>query len=191
MFGVKAFRQLIEYNGWSYEQTWSIYRVPRHFLYYPVNLLLERIFFVWTKILFTGLTIAWFAQRQCLPIQCLVRCRNLTEIWIIICETDGYSLVLLKRQLLQNQMKYSAWWMVEIIFHHVPRLLSNYEWLKTYFEMKDFKKKIKLCQFDWIKVHYERSFLWLRELFGQINPLTPMSDQDRISPYNINTILTR
>ena len=24
-----------------------------------------------------------------------------------------------------------------------------------------------------------------------INPLTPMSDQDRISPYNINTILTR
>ena len=30
-------------------------------------------------------------------------------------------------------------------FHHVPRLLSNYEWLKTYFKMKDFKKKIKLC----------------------------------------------
>ena len=24
-----------------------------------------------------------------------------------------------------------------------------------------------------------------------VNPLTPMSDQDRISPYNINTILTR
>ena len=23
------------------------------------------------------------------------------------------------------------------------------------------------------------------------NPLTPMSDQDRISPHNINTILTR
>ena len=25
----------------------------------------------------------------------------------------------------------------------------------------------------------------------QINPLTPVSDQDRISPYNINTISTR
>ena len=24
-----------------------------------------------------------------------------------------------------------------------------------------------------------------------VNPLTPMSDQDRISPYNINTILSR
>ena len=24
-----------------------------------------------------------------------------------------------------------------------------------------------------------------------INPLTPMNDQDRISPYNINTISTR
>ena len=24
-----------------------------------------------------------------------------------------------------------------------------------------------------------------------INPLTPISDQDRISPYNINTMLTR
>ena len=24
-----------------------------------------------------------------------------------------------------------------------------------------------------------------------VNPLTPMSDQDRISPYNINTISTR
>ena len=30
-----------------------------------------------------------------------------------------------------------------------------------------------------------------RELFGQINPLTPMSDQDRISLYNIDAILTR
>ena len=104
----------------------NIYIVPRPFLYYPVNLLLERTLYVWTKILFTGLTIAWFAQRQCLPIQCLVHGRNLTEIWIIICETDGYLLVLSKWQLLQNQMKYSTWWMVEIIFHHVPRLLSNY-----------------------------------------------------------------
>ena len=25
----------------------------------------------------------------------------------------------------------------------------------------------------------------------QLNPLTPMSDQNRISPYNINTISTR
>ena len=24
-----------------------------------------------------------------------------------------------------------------------------------------------------------------------VNPLTPMGDQDRISPYNINTMLTR
>ena len=24
-----------------------------------------------------------------------------------------------------------------------------------------------------------------------VNPLTPMSDQDKISPYNINTVLTR
>ena len=30
--------------------------------------------------------------------------------------------------------------------------------------------------------------LGLRVIF---NPLTPMSDQDRISPYNINTISTR
>ena len=47
-----------------------------------------------------------------------------------------------------------------------------------------------------VKRHIElrsfmRSVLWLRELFGQINPSTPMSDQDRISPYNINTISTR
>ena len=27
-----------------------------------------------------------------------------------------------------------------------------------------------------------------RELFGQISPLTPMSDQERISPYNIDAI---
>ena len=26
---------------------------------------------------------------------------------------------------------------------------------------------------------------------GNINPLTPVSDQDRISPYNINTISIR
>ena len=43
-------------------------------------------------------------------------CRNLSGIWIIVCETDGYSLVLLKWQSLQNQMKYSVWWMVGIIF---------------------------------------------------------------------------
>ena len=24
-----------------------------------------------------------------------------------------------------------------------------------------------------------------------VNPLTPMSDQEKISPYNINTVLTR
>ena len=28
-------------------------------------------------------------------------------------------------------------------------------------------------------------------LFNPLNPLTPVSDQDQISPYNINTILTR
>ena len=28
-------------------------------------------------------------------------------------------------------------------------------------------------------------------LCALLNPLTPMSDQDRISPYNINTISTR
>ena len=27
--------------------------------------------------------------------------------------------------------------------------------------------------------------------FLSVNPLTPMSDQDRLSPYNINTISTR
>ena len=31
----------------------------------------------------------------------------------------------------------------------------------------------------------------LRGTFRSFNPLTPMSDQDRISPYNINTISTR
>ena len=35
----------------------------------------------------------------------------------------------------------------------------------------------------------------ITQLFEQmkctVNPLTPMSDQDRISPYNVNTISTR
>ena len=31
---------------------------------------------------------------------------------------------------------------------------------------------------------------WNNKDRAALNPLTPMSDQDRISPYNINTILT-
>ena len=31
----------------------------------------------------------------------------------------------------------------------------------------------------------------LKLVMVSFNPLTPMSDQDRISPYNINTISTR
>ena len=31
----------------------------------------------------------------------------------------------------------------------------------------------------------------LKQMLKPFNPLTPMSDQDWISPYNINTILTR
>ena len=33
--------------------------------------------------------------------------------------------------------------------------------------------------------------LWFRQMVYLLNSLTPMSDQDRISPYNINTISTR
>ena len=32
---------------------------------------------------------------------------------------------------------------------------------------------------------------WMLRIGKSFNPLTPMSDQDRISPYNINTISTR
>ena len=34
-------------------------------------------------------------------------------------------------------------------------------------------------------------FLHFWQTFRDFNPLTPMSDQDRIFPYNINIILTR
>ena len=33
--------------------------------------------------------------------------------------------------------------------------------------------------------------LFLKKAKNDINPLTPISDQDRISPYNINTISSR
>ena len=33
-------------------------------------------------------------------------------------------------------------------------------------------------------------FIW-KQTIEKINPLTPMNDQDRISPYNINTISNR
>ena len=34
-------------------------------------------------------------------------------------------------------------------------------------------------------------YLYGNKLLKKINPLTPMNDQDRISPYNINTISNR
>ena len=41
--------------------------------------------------------------------------------------------------------------------------------------------------FWYFAVSYYRGFFY----FYWVNPLTPMSDQHRISPYNINTISTR
>ena len=64
-WGVRVLRQFIKYYGWSYavtysvmKQTWSMYIVPRPFLYYPVNLLLEETLYLWTKILLTVLTVS-------------------------------------------------------------------------------------------------------------------------------------
>ena len=36
-----------------------------------------------------------------------------------------------------------------------------------------------------------KTILMVTTVFLSVNPLTPMSDQDRLSPYNINTISTR
>ena len=38
---------------------------------------------------------------------------------------------------------------------------------------------------------YFQRYSYLSNDANQINPLIPISDQDRISPYNINTISTR
>ena len=54
-----------------------------------------------------------------------------------------------------------------------------------------------ICLFFWGDLVLLTEFInvnWLPlRKFSQTftNPLIPMSDQDRISPYNINTILTR
>ena len=44
---------------------------------------------------------------------------------------------------------------------------------------------------NWRNICESKAKLLLMELNKSVNPLTPMSDQDRISPYNINTISTR
>ena len=49
------------------------------------------------------------------------------------------------------------------------------------------KKKIKvLCLWGYPKI----TWLIINRV-DDVNPLTPMSDQDRISPYNINTMASR
>ena len=49
---------------------------------------------------------------------------------------------------------------------------------------------INCCQLFFFCDRFANHFLYLR-VKGLFNPLTPTSDQDRISPYNINTISTR
>ena len=44
---------------------------------------------------------------------------------------------------------------------------------------------------NWRNICEGKAKLLLMELNKSVNPLTPMSDQDRIYPYNINTISTR
>ena len=44
---------------------------------------------------------------------------------------------------------------------------------------------------NWRNICESKAKLLLMELNKSVNPLTPMNDQDRISPYNINTISTR
>ena len=51
-------------------------------------------------------------------------------------------------------------------------------------------------QFKEAKILFKSSFDYSTKLYSKeeailINPLTPMNDQDRISPYDINTISTR
>ena len=41
------------------------------------------------------------------------------------------------------------------------------------------------------KAHISAKLASIYSKTSVLNPLTPMSDQDRISPYTINTILTR
>ena len=94
-------------------------------------------------------------------------------------------------------MKYSVQQMVEII--SIVFLDFQTMWdLKYTVKWKASKRKLNnvgLLLLP-IKRHVElgsfmRGVSVDRELFGQINPLTPMSDQDRISLYNIDAILTR
>ena len=49
----------------------------------------------------------------------------------------------------------------------------------------------KRCKSLWSIMEYLRAVLSWIAFELPINPLTPMSDQGRISPYNINTISTR
>ena len=42
-----------------------------------------------------------------------------------------------------------------------------------------------------IVLYCKKKFLFGNSEFTMCNPFTPMSDQDRISPYNINTISSR
>ena len=62
---------------------------------------------------------------------------------------------------------------------------------------------LKCCQWLYVIVSYKEAYFWCRKsylrvalkeyktLLQFVNPLTPMSDQDRISPNNINTISSR
>ena len=42
-----------------------------------------------------------------------------------------------------------------------------------------------------IKARLQRKWSPTKEAIGCLNPLTPMSDQDKISPNDINTVSTR
>ena len=122
-WGVRVLRQLIKYHGWSYavthsvmKQTWSMYIVPRPFLYLPVNLLLERTLCLWTKILLTCssnrfLICSGTALTNSTSLSMQKSHWNLNHrLWNWRLFTRSFNW-----RLLQKQMKYPVWRVVEII----------------------------------------------------------------------------
>ena len=51
------------------------------------------------------------------------------------------------------------------------------------------KQQNGIVLWKWWYVHFSYNFL--KTCLTLVNPLTPMSDQETISPYNINTISSR
>ena len=166
------------------------------FSYYPVNFLHEGTLYLWTKILLTCSSNRFLICSETV----------LTNSTSLSMQKSHWNLNhhLWNWRLFTCSLKMAVAPKPNEIFHSTNGRENFYLcsstalklWVSKYRLWNKTKENqmMSVCSYylwkDTIR-SFMRSVLLLRELFGQINPSTPMSDQDRISPYNINAILTR